>query len=123
VALIVDGELVALDEPDALRQMVFGGDVLQVDTTRAVDPELLVELPGVERVRQTAPRQLMVTVQDAGSLTPRIIDALRGGGVEVAGLEEHQPTFDEVFTGLVEQRRAARGMATDASAPREAPDA
>ncbi len=116
VALIVDGELVALDEPEALRQMVFGGDVLQVDTVRAVDPELLSNEPGVERVRQTAPRQLMITVQDAGSMTPRIIDALRTGGVEVAGLQEHQPTFDEVFTGLVEQRRTARGqLDTDAS--------
>jgi ABC-2 type transport system ATP-binding protein len=123
VALIVDGELVALDEPDALRQMVFGGDVLQVDTTRAVDPELLTSVPGVERVRQTTPRQLMVTVQDAGSLTPRIIDSLRAGGVEVAGIEEHQPTFDEVFTGLVEQRRAARGAEADTSAPRDLPDA
>ncbi|HEX2765562.1 MAG TPA: ABC transporter ATP-binding protein [Candidatus Limnocylindria bacterium] len=110
VALIVDGELVALDEPGALRQMVFGGDVLQVDTTRAVDPELLAGIGGVTSVRQTAPRQLMVTVEDAGSLTPQIIDALRAGGVEVAGIEEHQPTFDEVFAGLVEQRRALRGQ-------------
>lgn len=124
VALIVDGELVALDEPEALRQMVFGGDVLQVDTTRAVDPELLTTVSGVTSVRQTAPRQLMMTVEDAGSLTPRIIDALRDGGVEVAGIEEHQPTFDEVFTSLVEQRRAARGVATqDTSEPRRVPDA
>jgi ABC-type multidrug transport system ATPase subunit len=109
VALIVDGELVAIDEPDALRQMVFGGDVLQVDTERAVDPEMLTPIGGVTNVRQTAPRQLMVTVEDAGSMTPTIIDTLRAGGVEVATIEEHQPTFDEVFTGLVEQRRAMRG--------------
>ena len=37
----------ALDEPEALRQMVFGGDVLQVDTNRAVDPELLTSVAGV----------------------------------------------------------------------------
>jgi ABC-2 type transport system ATP-binding protein len=127
VALIVDGELVALDAPEALRQMVFGGDVLQVDTARAVDPELIADLPGVERVRQTAPRQLMVTVQDAGSLTPRIIDTLRQGGIEVAGLEEHQPTFDEVFAGLVELRRAEqdpmRSVAPVPVAPREVPRA
>jgi len=109
VALIVDGELVAIDAPDALRQMVFGGDVMQVDTERAVDPDMLTPIGGVTNVRQTAPRQLMVTVDDAGSLTPTIIDTLRGHGVEVAAVEEHQPTFDEVFTGLVEQRRAMRG--------------
>jgi hypothetical protein len=99
--------------------MVFGGDVLQVDTRRAVDPEQLAALSGVTNVRQTAPRQLMVTVDDAASLTPRIIEALRASGVEVAAIEEHQPTFDEVFTGLVEQRRAARGRTdVDASEPR-----
>ncbi|HUF06272.1 MAG TPA: ABC transporter ATP-binding protein [Candidatus Binatia bacterium] len=109
VALIADGELVALDDPEALRQMVFGGDVLQVDTDRAVDPEVLAGVDGVANVRQTSPRTLVVTVTEAASLTPRIIDALRAGGVAVAGIEEHQPTFDEVFTGLVEQRRAVRG--------------
>jgi ABC-2 type transport system ATP-binding protein len=106
VALIVDGELVALDAPDALRQMVFGGDVLEITATRAVDPEHLANVAGVENVQQPAPRTLMVTVDDAGSMTPRIMDALRAVGVEVAGIEEHQPTFDEVFTGLVARRRA-----------------
>ncbi len=121
VALIVDGELVALDTPDALRQMVFGGDVLEVDTERAVDPEMLTSVAGVSNVRQTASRQLIVTADDAGSLTPTIIDTLREGGVEVAGIQEHQPTFDEVFTGLVEQRRAMRGtIDEDTSEPRAA---
>jgi ABC-2 type transport system ATP-binding protein len=109
VALIVDGELVALDEPEALRHQVFGGDVLQVDTSRAVDPEILAGMEGVRSVQQTAPRQLIVTATDAGSMTPRVIDALRAGGVEVSGVEEHQPTFDEVFARLVEQRRSADG--------------
>jgi ABC-2 type transport system ATP-binding protein len=123
VALIVDGELVALDEPEKLRQMVFGGDVLQIDTTRAVDPDALAHVQGVSRVRQTAPRQLFVTADDAGSLTPRIIDAMRQAGAEVAGIEEHQPTFDEVFTGLVEQRRARRDGTDEDRTPREAPRA
>lgn len=124
VALIVDGALVALDEPEALRQMVFGGDVLQIDTGRAVDPELLSSIGGVTAVRQTAPRQLMATVEDAGSLTPRIIDSLRSGGVEVVGIEEHQPTFDEVFTSLVEQRRGRSGTTMeDMSEPRRVSDA
>ena len=117
VALIVDGELVALDEPEALRQMVFGGDVLQIDATRAVDPDMLADVKGVSRVRQTTPRQLFVTVEDAGSLTPLIIDTLRQHGAEVAGIEEHQPTFDEVFTGLVEQRRADRGASDEDRTP------
>ena len=56
VALILDGELVALDTPDALRQMVFGGDVLEIAADRAVDPDLLANVAGVKNVRQHGPR-------------------------------------------------------------------
>ncbi len=124
VALIVDGELVALDEPERLRQMVFGGDVLEVNTTRAVDPEHLAGIDGVTNVRQTAARQLFVTVDDAGVRTPQILDGLRGNGIEIAEIEEHQPTFDEVFTALVEQRLRENGHGDrDASERREVPRA
>jgi ABC-2 type transport system ATP-binding protein len=112
VAMIVDGRLVALDTPDELRKAVFGGEVIEVNAQRTVDPQMLANLEGVTAVRQTAPSQLMVTTEDAATTGPRIIEALRQAGVEVAGLEEHQPTFDEVFTGLVEQQRAQDGEAT-----------
>ncbi len=108
VALIADGELVALDTPDALRKMVFGGEVLEVSTERAVDADVLADIGGVTGVRQPEARKLIVTTEDAGTTTPQIIEALRRAGIGVSGLEEHQPTFDEVFTGLVEQRRTAR---------------
>ena len=104
--MILDGELVALDTPEALRRMAFGGDVLEITTDRAVDPDLLATVAGVQNVRQPGPRTLTATVSDAGALTPRIVEAIRVAGIGVAGLEEHQPTFDEVFTELVGQRRA-----------------
>lgn len=108
VALIADGELVALDEPEALRRSVFGGEVLEVDADRDVHPELLAAVEGVHEVRQPAPTKLLVTTQDAATASPQIMEALRRAGVEVRGLEEHQPNFDEVFTGLVERRRSER---------------
>jgi ABC-2 type transport system ATP-binding protein len=114
VALILDGELVALDTPEALRRMAFGGDVLEITTDRAVDPDLLATVDGVQNVRQPGPRTLIATVSDAGALTPRIVEAIRMAGIGVAGIEEHQPTFDEVFTELVGQSRAQReGDETD----------
>ena len=108
VALIADGELVAMDTPDELRKLVFGGEVLEVTTERAVDAEMLATVAGITNVRQPAARQLFVTTEDAATTTPQIVEALRQNGIGVVGLEEHQPTFDEVFTGLVEQRRATR---------------
>ena len=117
VALIADGELVALDTPDELRKLVFGGEVLEVTTERAVDGDMLGSVPGITGVRQPAARQLFVTTDDAATTTPQIIETLRRGGIGVSGLQEHQPTFDEVFTGLVEQRRAARERGEPAAAP------
>jgi ABC-2 type transport system ATP-binding protein len=108
VALILDGELVALDAPEALRHMAFGGDVLEIRADRAVGPELLASVAGVENVRQPNPQTLIATVSDSAALTPRIVETMRAAGVGVAGIEEHQPTFDEVFTSLVERQRAAR---------------
>ncbi|MFN2417645.1 MAG: ATP-binding cassette domain-containing protein [Candidatus Limnocylindria bacterium] len=110
VALIADGELVALNTPDELRKLVFGGEVLDVTAERAVDADMIRQVSGITGVRQPGPRRLIVTTDDAASTTPQIIEALRRAGVGVSSLEEHQPTFDEVFTGLVEQRRATRGQ-------------
>jgi ABC-2 type transport system ATP-binding protein len=106
VALISDGQLVALDEPAALRRMVFGGEVLDLMTNRAVDPEMLAAVPEIMNVRQPEARRLIIVTHDAAVATPRIIEALRRKGIEVAKLGEYQPSFDEVFTSLVEQRRA-----------------
>ncbi len=117
VALIADGELVAFDTPDELRRMVFGGEVLEVNAQRTVEPEMLKGIPGILRISQPGPRQLFVTTEDAASTTPRIVEALKAHSVEVLGLQEHQPTFDEVFTGLVEQRRAERERETAAATP------
>jgi ABC-2 type transport system ATP-binding protein len=108
VALIVDGELVALDTPDALRKAVFGGELLEVHADREVHPDQLATVPGVLAVRQVGPNRLLVTTADAKTTSPQIMDVLRRGGTGVVSLEEHQPTFDEVFTGLVEQGRRAR---------------
>ena len=108
VALIADGELVAFDTPEELRRLVFGGEVLEVNAQRTVEPEMLSGIAGILRISQPTPRQLFVTTEDAASTTPRIVEALKAHSVEVQGLQEHQPTFDEVFTGLVERRRAER---------------
>lgn len=108
VALLADGVLLAMDTPAALRRMVFGGEVLQLTARRAVDPEMLARVPGITAVRQPAPRRLIVVTDDAGTTSPRILEALRAASVEVIEVEEYQPSFDEVFADLVTRHRAER---------------
>ena len=109
VALLADGELVSLADPEELRRSVYGGDVLQVETDGPVSPEVLAGVPDVSSVRQAGPRRLVVVVEDAGAASPRVTEALNAAGVGLHSLQEFQPNLDDVFTELVERRRASNG--------------
>ena len=115
VALLADGELIALDEPEGLRRSVFGGDVLQVDAEQPIDPQLVANVAEVIAVQQAEPRRLIVTATQAGVAIPRLTEAFRAAGVGLVSIDEYQPSFDEVFAELVHRRRAANGK-TEASA-------
>lgn len=109
VALLADGELVSLAEPEELRRSVYGGDVLQVEADQPVSPDVLADVPDVTSVKQAGPRRLVVVVPDAGAASPRVTDALKTAGIGLHSLQEFQPNLDDVFTELVGRRRAANG--------------
>jgi ABC-2 type transport system ATP-binding protein len=115
VALLAEGELVALDAPEALRHRVFGGEVLEIETDAPITPELITNVAEVTSARQTAPRTLIAVVEDAGTATPRLMETITGAGIGVISMEEYQPSFDEVFAELVKGRRAERGEVDDAA--------
>jgi ABC-2 type transport system ATP-binding protein len=106
VALIARGRLVAMAAPDALRHEAFGGDVIEVETTKVVDGSALESLPGVLSVRQVSARQVRATVADAATVLPTVVDAIGTQGVDVAAAQEIRPSFDEVFATLVERAHA-----------------
>jgi ABC-2 type transport system ATP-binding protein len=108
VALLAEGELVALDTPVALRHRVFGGEVLELETDAPITPELISSVGEVQSARQAEPRKLIAVVTDAGTATPRLMEAITGAGIGVVSMEEYQPSFDEVFAELVKERRAER---------------
>jgi ABC-2 type transport system ATP-binding protein len=114
VAVLSEGELVAVDRPEALRRGVFGGEVLQIETDRAVDPDVLGGAPDATEVRQTAPRKLMVITKDAAGASPRLISAMGERGVGVVAIAEYHPTWDEVFARLIERRATKEEGAADA---------
>jgi ABC-2 type transport system ATP-binding protein len=107
VALLADGQLIALETPDSLRRSAFGGELLEITTVHAVDGENLLELPGVRHVRQTGPRTLVAVTDDAGTASPQIMDTLRQQGIEVSEIAEYHATYDDIFTTLVQRHRDA----------------
>jgi ABC-2 type transport system ATP-binding protein len=113
VALIAHGRLVALAPPDELRRSATGGDVIEVETTDMFDGTKLETVPGVIAVRQLDTRRLRVTVDDAGTKLPAVVDAIGEAGADVASAREVRLTFDEVFAELV-ARSESEGEAADA---------
>jgi ABC-2 type transport system ATP-binding protein len=105
VALLAAGELVAVDEPGALRRRTYGGDLLRIRTTQPVTPEALADVPGIDNVRQLDDYSLVAVAVEAGTASPRITQRLGERGIGVHSIEEYQPSFDDVFTELVARHR------------------
>jgi ABC-2 type transport system ATP-binding protein len=105
VALIAEGRLIALGEPEALRRAAAGGDVIEVATEEPFDPEPLAKHPDIHRVEPRGLRTFRAAVGDAGAILPVIDDIVGQAGGRVIGGREIRLTFDEVFADLVAQAR------------------
>jgi ABC-2 type transport system ATP-binding protein len=113
VALIAGGRLIAYAPPEELRRQATGGDIIEIETVRVVDASSFEALPGVVRVRQLQPRRIRVTVEDAATGLPGVVEAVGATGAEVASAQEQRISFDEVFAELVARHRAENGDETD----------
>jgi ABC-2 type transport system ATP-binding protein len=119
VALIAEGQLIALDAPDDLRRRATGGDLIEVETAARFNASKLVSLPRVRSVSQQTARTFRVTVDDAGTATPDVVAAVAEAGGDVVSAREYRLSFDEVFAELVVRDRDGNAAATaDAEASR-----
>jgi ABC-2 type transport system ATP-binding protein len=124
VALVAHGRVVAFGTPDALRRQAVGGEELELATDQPFDANELANLPSVRHVQQTGLRDFRVIVDDAGQATPEVVEAVAKAGAEVGSVREYRPSFEDVFTRLVEHPPESEPQAPSAaSAPVEtAPD-
>ena len=108
VGLMYDGVLIATGQPLALRRQAFGGDIVEirVEHPRPGYVATLAALPGVRATEERGDAPLRITVDDANSAIPALLDALEAGGATIRSVAQHQPTFDEVFIRLIEQQGA-----------------
>jgi ABC-2 type transport system ATP-binding protein len=106
VALISEGRRVAFGTPAELRRSAFGGDLLEVTTASLFDTSKLELAGGVRRIEQTGPRDFRMVVDDAGAVMADIVQTITDAGAEVDSVRESRPTFEEVFTTLVQRHRA-----------------
>jgi ABC-2 type transport system ATP-binding protein len=113
VALLSGGRLIALEAPEALRRMAMGGDTVDVETAEPFDWRALQGLGPVRSVEQVDARRLRVTVDDAATALPDVVEAIRARNGDVTLAQEVRPSFDDVFAILVERDRADNGAGVD----------
>jgi len=96
VAIIDQGEIIALDTPKRLKDGV-GEDVLSVQTEETEKLRRLLE--GREWGRKVASEDgtLHLGVREGEGLIPRVIELARGEGIEVLSIGLRKPTLEDVF--------------------------
>ena len=107
VGLIYRGELIALDSPRELKNLMQE-DVLEVLCPRPQDAMERVEQ--VEGVRESAlfGRGLHVVVEDA-AVASAVDQALGEAGFDVQRIEAITPSLEDVFVSLIEAHERAAG--------------
>jgi ABC-2 type transport system ATP-binding protein len=120
VALINEGRLVALAPPEDLRTAAMGGHAIEVETEHAFEGRALEALPEVLRVHETGPRTFLAVVDDAGTATPIVVDAVTERGGDVTSAREYRPSFDEVFAALLSGTDPSVDVANGSAGTQEA---
>ena len=116
VALISEGRLIALGPPEQLRTDALGGHAIEVETQRAFDGAELADEQAVRRIQQTGPRTFVAIVDDAGTATPAVVEAVAAHGGDVQSAREYRPSFDEVFAALLSGEAVRQTAGTDEAA-------
>jgi len=113
VGVMANGRVLMVEQPEALRRRAYGGDVVDVNMSAPFDRALLNamrQLPFVRgNVEALSDTQVRLTVDDASTATPALMDWCRDRGLEVQSIEPFLPPYDDVFVELVKDQPKEEG--------------
>ncbi len=105
VGVMANGKLLMVDTPDGLRHKAFNGEIINLTTTQPIQLSTERELSSLPFVRgpvvKTSPNSMRITVQDAATAIPEILDWSRNHNLGIDAVEEYLPPFEDVFVELV----------------------
>lgn len=108
VGVMAEGRLLFVDTPEGLRRRAFGGATVDLHTDNRLSRAALAQLhslpPVLGEAQFLGPTALRLTVNDASTAIPAIIEFCRGQQIAVESVQEYVPPFDDVFVELVNQR-------------------
>ncbi|HMO59843.1 MAG TPA: ABC transporter ATP-binding protein [Roseiflexaceae bacterium] len=104
VAMMYDGQLVALASPAELKQHTINGHVVEIEGS--LDEQAAALIAGLEGVHSVAPHGARLhAIVDHPDRAMAIHTMLHSTGITDAHLEPIDPSLEDVFVAIVEQQR------------------
>jgi ABC-2 type transport system ATP-binding protein len=103
IGMMYQGQLIALASPDTLRDRL-PGVLLSIECSRPLDAEKILDKTSGVLDSAVHGVQLHVLVKDE-SVQPLVLQTLTENDIQVARVETAQPSLEDVFIYLIEQRR------------------
>jgi ABC-2 type transport system ATP-binding protein len=104
VGVLASGRVIAFDTPEGLRRRAFAGELLDVVFATPPHHEDVTSLNGTTEVHSLIwldDHTIRVSVDDAGSFAPTVVEWARERNMEIDKTEPYLPPFDDVFVELV----------------------
>ena len=105
-----------VETPEMLRYRALNGHVVDLRTKELMTPELVSSLenhPLIKgEVKFLDPLTARLTVEDASTAIPQLLDWCETQGLSVESVNEFVPPFDDVFVMIMEQVREKEEMAS-----------
>jgi ABC-2 type transport system ATP-binding protein len=109
VGVMSEGTLAAISTPDGLRKQVMGGNQVILRSTDWISHDIQLKLESLpfvgNRVRRISDNELLITVDEASTAIPQLIEWANANHLDVESIEESKLSFDEVFVKIVEAHR------------------
>lgn len=99
IAIIDHGDIVVLDTPQALKNMI-GGDVITLeledynDVVRLYD---IYENNGFTKIVSKKNNEVIIAVRDGERQIPHVLDIASSANISIFSVSLHKPTLDDVF--------------------------
>lgn len=109
VGVMAEGQLVTVGTPEGLRKRAMGGELVIIRSPSWIshDTQLKLEaLPFVNgRIRRIDDNQIEITVDEASTAIPQLIEWANQNNLQIESIEESMPNFDDVFVKIIEAHR------------------
>jgi ABC-2 type transport system ATP-binding protein len=121
IAIINDGKIVTRGTAEELKRSV-GGEIILLNTNGDISEDCSKKVKGLSMVKEVIANnsELTVIVEDAETVLPEVLEALRASCVTVKKISITKPTLDDVFlkyagtrleaSGRISEVRQVRGM-------------